>query len=226
MPLPAPAPTSYPAIFRSPTPPAPAPARVASPPSARAAPRPRVASPPLNRQCHPATPPRRPPGYRLVPLTVEGLASHAREVVAAAASSGAPSTETTYLRGEVRRLAVELEARDKLLGERDVLVRGAQGAQERFERERGEWAEERRALVAKVDALREVRRGLLRELREEQERGDGLEDRVRALEGASERAAAGTSDVEQEPVVDVPPAAQPALDGLEAVDAVEPVEAT
>ncbi|GAA5840241.1 hypothetical protein JCM9279_002320 [Rhodotorula babjevae] len=227
MPLPVPAPARTPA-FRSPTPPARAP--LPSPPRARAAPPPPAApSPPLNRSYHPATPPRRPPGYCLVPLTLDGLATHARAVVAAAATTSAPSTETTYLRGEVRRLAAELEARDRLLGEREVLVRGAQGEQERFARERGEWADERTALVRKVDALREVRRGLLRELREEQERADGLEDRVRALEGASEAAAQGASDVEHdEPVAgaDASPAAQPAPDELEAVDAVEPVEET
>ncbi|GAA5897235.1 hypothetical protein JCM8208_003764 [Rhodotorula glutinis] len=229
VPLPTHAPARSTAVFRSPSPPAPAPRPSPSPapPRAHASPPPVAASPALNRQYHPATPPRRPPGYRLVPLTLDGLASHAREVVAAAASTGAPSAETTYLRSEVRRLAVELEARDKLLGEREAVVRGAQAERERFERERGEWEEERKALVDKVDALREVRRGLLRELREERERADGLDDKVKALEGVGDLSAAGASDVEHdEPVVDVPPVAQPAPDELEGVDAVEPVEET
>ncbi|KPV74716.1 uncharacterized protein RHOBADRAFT_44236 [Rhodotorula graminis WP1] len=224
VPLPAPAPSRSTAFLRSPTPPAPAP--LPSPPRARAAPPHAAASPAPNPFYRPATPPRRPPGYRLVPLTVEGLATHAREVVAAASSS---STETAFLRGEVRRLAKELEARDTLLGEREAVVRRAQGEQERFERERAEWAEEQKALVAKVDALREVRRGLLRELREERERADGLEDRIRALEGVGERAAAGASDVEQEPVVEVPVVARRALDdnaGVKGVEPVEPVDET
>ncbi|BGP40277.1 hypothetical protein JCM10450v2_004257 [Rhodotorula kratochvilovae] len=194
VPIGPPRPTPPASFLRSPTPPLP----LQFPAPAPHVPSPAPAAPSVipNRFYRATTPPPRPPGYRLVPLTASGLAEHARAVADAAATS-ANTGETAFLRGEVARLVGELGARDLLLGDREAAAREASGRVERWEERGREWGEERRAWEARVDVLREVRRGLLGQLEEERARVSELEARLAALEGATgvaehiERAATG-----------------------------------
>ncbi|GAA5996633.1 uncharacterized protein JCM10292_003102 [Rhodotorula paludigena] len=132
----------------------------------------------------PALPkPKAPASYRLVPLSIEGVISHLRAVASSpAGSAGARADEVQYLRGEVTRLAGELALRDEAIGAMSRSLRAADERVGRAEereaalREReGEWGEERERCRAKVDVLREVRRGLLGEVAELRARVDDLE---------------------------------------------------
>ncbi|GAA5875637.1 hypothetical protein JCM3774_002568 [Rhodotorula dairenensis] len=124
----------------------------------------------------PPSPQKRPPSYRLVSNNLEGAIAHLRTVVAHAteqrdSSGGAHQVE--YLRGEVSRLATELEFRDAAIGELSDEVRalrtrleGAHRREEAWAREREEWDAERQEWAQRVDVLKEIRRGLLGELSE------------------------------------------------------------
>ncbi|GAA5825175.1 hypothetical protein JCM3770_006904, partial [Rhodotorula araucariae] len=90
-----------------------------------------------------------------------------------------------FLRGEVARLVRELDARDALLGAREDAARAAAARAERCEARARASDDDRRACEAKVDVLREVRRGLLAQLDEERARVGELEARLAALEGAA-----------------------------------------
>lgn len=118
---------------------------------------------------------KRPASYRLVSNSLEGALAHLKTVVAEAteqADSG-KRHEVDYLRGEVSRLATELESRDAAIGEladevRDLRTRleEAQRREDEWEGERQEWARERQEWEMRVDVLREIRRGLLDQLTE------------------------------------------------------------
>lgn len=118
----------------------------------------------------PSPPKKRPASYRLVSNSLEGALAHLKTVVAEAteqADSG-KRHEVEYLRGEVSRLATELESRDTAIGEladevRDLRARleGAQRREDAWEGEREGWARERQGWEMRVDVLKEIRRGLL-----------------------------------------------------------------
>lgn len=123
----------------------------------------------------PSPPQKRPASYRLVSNNLEGALAHLRTVVAEAteqADSG-KRHEVEYLRGEVSRLATELESRDAAIGEladevRELRARleGAERREDAWEGEREGWARERQEWEMRVDVLKEIRRGLLDDLTE------------------------------------------------------------
>ncbi|GAA5858202.1 hypothetical protein JCM1840_001084 [Sporobolomyces johnsonii] len=135
----------------------------------------------------PSATPRPPPSYRLVPLTVEGLTTHLRALVSASRSAAStsldsePSAEATWLRSEVTRLTNELTARDKKLGEMSEELRREAKEKEEMKRKIAEgeenekdWNEERERWRMRVDALKEVRRGLLDRLKEIEDELEGI----------------------------------------------------
>ncbi|GAA5902357.1 hypothetical protein JCM5296_003120 [Sporobolomyces johnsonii] len=135
----------------------------------------------------PSATPRPPPSYRLVPLTVEGLTTHLRALVSASRSAAStslnsePSAEATWLRSEVTRLTNELTARDKKLGEMSEELRREAKEKEEMKRKIAEaeenekdWNDERERWRMRVDALKEVRRGLLDRLKEIEDELEGI----------------------------------------------------
>ncbi|BGP32154.1 hypothetical protein JCM10296v2_003934 [Rhodotorula toruloides] len=158
----------------------------------------RLASPqPLHR---PITPPRPPPAYRLVPFSIDGLVSHLREVVSASSSTSTKggSFEVEYLRGEVSRLIGQLEERDEVVKSLAEQVRDAErDTVERDEREKA-WQGERKALERKVDVLREIRRGLLGQVKELEGRVEALETALASTEQVEEGGEGGTANERDE----------------------------
>ncbi|GEM07158.1 hypothetical protein Rt10032_c02g1175 [Rhodotorula toruloides] len=148
----------------------------------------------------PQTPSRPLPAYRLVPLTIDGLVSHLREVVSDSSSSVSKggSFEVEYLRGEVSRLIGQLKQRDEVIKSLAEQVRDAErDAAERDEREQAS-EEERRAWERKVDVLREVRRGLLGQVKELEEHVEELEKALAATKQAGDRGEGGAADERDE----------------------------
>ncbi|BGP16344.1 hypothetical protein JCM10213v2_004346 [Rhodosporidiobolus nylandii] len=139
---------------------------------------------------------------RLVPLSVEGVVGHLRELLASSGAStsggGEDDPQTVYLRGEVKRLTREVLDRDSALStlhgtlrrveaERDAALK----REEQWEERAVEWEHERERGGRKIEALREVRRGLLEQLEEARARREdeaSAEDvQVDARDGRNEQ---------------------------------------
>ncbi|BGP08153.1 hypothetical protein JCM10049v2_003999 [Rhodotorula toruloides] len=138
--------------------------------------------------------------YRLVPLSIDGLVSHLREVVSASSRSSTKGGlfEVEYLRGEVSRLIEQLEERDEVIKSLAEQVRDAErDAAERNEREEA-WEEERQAFERKVDVLREVRRGLLGQVKELEGRVEELERALASTNQAEDGGGGGAADERDE----------------------------
>ncbi|GAA5975970.1 hypothetical protein JCM11641_002853 [Rhodosporidiobolus odoratus] len=145
------------------------------------------------------------PAMRLVPLTVEGVASHLRELVSysdafkaeeeggaggggGGGRGGGVEDDPSYLRREVSRLTSELLSRDSALSTlHSSLTRITQERDAALEREKkwelkqAGWEIQREKARKREEVFGEVRRGLLGELQEERERRRGLEGEVRRL---------------------------------------------
>ncbi|GAA5820037.1 hypothetical protein JCM11251_005459 [Rhodosporidiobolus azoricus] len=141
------------------------------------------------------TPPKSKPQFRLVPLTVDGLTSHLRELVSsipsASGAGGAEGETILYLRREVERLTREILSRDSTISSLSTSLASTSSALTASLEREGvwqekdkEWAQERKKNEAKVDGLREVRRGLLDLVEEERERRKRAEEAVRGREKA------------------------------------------
>ncbi|GAA5885871.1 hypothetical protein JCM6882_004186 [Rhodosporidiobolus microsporus] len=109
------------------------------------------------------TPPKPRPQFRLVPLTVEGLTSHLRELVSSTSTAGegegGSDSTTAFLRREVERLTREVLSRDATISALSTSLSSSTAAldasRERekqwAEREK-EWEQERERAERKVDA--------------------------------------------------------------------------
>lgn len=124
----------------------------------------------------PPSPQKRPPSYRLVSNNIEGAIAHLRSVVTQATEQrdgAAGAHEVEFLRREVSRLATEIESRNEVIGELSDEARGlrtrleeAHRREEAWACERERWEAERQEWSRRIDVLREIRRGLLGELKE------------------------------------------------------------
>lgn len=117
---------------------------------------------------NPAPPPPR-VTHRLVPLTPSGLVSHLEALL------DTSSSETSSLKARVKSLEASLAARDAEIGHLSEGLRTVKGERAALEVQAEEGRKEVEGWKGKVDLLKEVRRGLLSELQEEEERIAELE---------------------------------------------------
>ncbi|ORY89364.1 hypothetical protein BCR35DRAFT_350363 [Leucosporidium creatinivorum] len=152
------------------------------------------------------SPPRPRPTHRLVPLTTAGLSSHLEALVSAHIA------EAASCKSRVSSLEKSLKARDEEIGALSAGLKQVKGEREELEREVESGRKEVEGWKGKVDLLREVRRGLLSELRERDERIAELErekeERERGKRGGEDgnEASAEDDSTRQDPPIVAPPA--------------------
>lgn len=164
----------------------------------------------------PPTPPRR-IAYRLVGNDLDGAIAHIRTVFDEAVDGAAGrASEAAYLRREISRLADELELRDKTIGELLAEAESLRSQNSQLQRqvddsarERSAWQDDREALEQKIDVLKEIRRGLLAEIRElradlveaaaEGERGEGEEPACGSCGAVAKRTEADSAQLASAP---------------------------
>lgn len=130
--------------------------------------------PPQNLCAAPATypypsPPRTRPTHRLVPLTTSGLVSHLETLV------NSHVAEAASHKARVTLLEQSLKVRDEEIGALSAGLKQVKREREALERELEMGRKEIGQWKGKVDVLKEVRKGLLREVKESDARVAELE---------------------------------------------------
>jgi predicted nucleic acid-binding Zn-ribbon protein len=115
------------------------------------------------------SPPRPRPTHRLVPLTTAGLSSHLEALVSSHVA------EAASYKSRVASLKKSLKARDEEIGALSAGLKQVKGEREALEQQVEEGKQEIEGWKGKVNVLREVRRGLLSEVKERDERITQLE---------------------------------------------------